>query len=199
MPTKPSYPANRVRELRKAAGMTLAELAEAMVPPADLAGLQKIETRQRNLTHEWIERIARALGVPPTSLIDEAPPAGVAWVPVIGSVSAGAWEEAVAEPLERVPVINPPRDAFALRPDGTSMNLLIPDGGYVVVAPHDRTLRDGRVYVAQREDGTATVKRFRLGEPPMFEPCSTEDHAPITLGEDPIRVIGRVVQAVSPL
>jgi repressor LexA len=187
---------NNVRALRKAAGLTLAQLAERMDPPADIGGLQKIETGLRNLTLDWMQRIAAALGVPPESLISSGPRAN--WVPLIGSIAAGSWREALAHPMGEVPVANAPPGAFALLAEGDSMDLVVPDGGYVVVDPGARDLVDGKIYAMQREDD-ATLKRFAL-DPPRLEPCSTNpQHRPIILGHEPVTVIGRVIWVVQQL
>lgn len=190
---------NRIRELRKARGLTLAQLASALNPPADIAGLQKIEIGKTKLNVHWMGRIADALGVEPGALIGEGQPTDLAWVPLIGTVAAGRWQEAVTHAgEERVPMVNPPKDAFALRAEGDSMNMIVADGGFVVVDPHARELVPGRIYVAQSADGV-TLKRFQL-DPPRFEPCSTNPaHKPIVLGYEPFTVIGRVVWTAAPV
>lgn len=190
---KPSGTANNVRALRQAAGLTLADLASRLVPPADVGGLQKIETGQRNLTLDWMTRIASALDVPKAALIADAGPT-VAWVPLIGFVAAGNWQAAVEHSESHVPVVDPPPDAFALEVRGTSMDKLVPDGGFVVVAPHQRDLLDNKVYVAMNPDGDTTLKRFVSGPPPRFEPVSNDpSHRSINLGHEPLTVIGRIV------
>jgi repressor LexA len=122
-------------------------------------------------------------------------------VPVIGEISAGAWQEAVSEPIGTVPI---PADAagpraFALKPLGDSMNLLVTEEGYAVVDPDQRELIAGKVYAFRNEHGEATFKRY-VDSPPRLEPCSTNpEHEPILLGAEPLVVIGRVVLAVQPV
>ena len=63
------FPDNRIRELRKKAGLTQSELG-------DLVGLHqtqigKLENSGRNLTFEWARRIAQALKVRLADLLDE--------------------------------------------------------------------------------------------------------------------------------
>ncbi|MEE4205233.1 MAG: helix-turn-helix transcriptional regulator [Erythrobacter sp.] len=66
---------NRVRDIRKAKGLTLAELAEACDPPTTAQTIGRLETGMRNLSLRWMERIARALEVDPESLVrsDDSP------------------------------------------------------------------------------------------------------------------------------
>ncbi|ALE15963.1 hypothetical protein AMC99_00656 [Altererythrobacter epoxidivorans] len=60
---------NRIRDIRKGKGMTLAELAEACVPPTTAQTIGRLETGMRNLSLKWMERIAAALGVDPETLV----------------------------------------------------------------------------------------------------------------------------------
>jgi len=63
------FPDNRIRELRKAAGLTQTELG-------DLVGLHQtqignLENGSRNLTIEWARRIAKALSVTTADILGE--------------------------------------------------------------------------------------------------------------------------------
>jgi len=60
---------NRIRAIRKDKGMTLAELAEACVPPTTAQTIGRLETGMRNLSLKWMDRIAGALGVEPEMLV----------------------------------------------------------------------------------------------------------------------------------
>ncbi|MCR2832918.1 helix-turn-helix transcriptional regulator [Parerythrobacter lacustris] len=60
---------NRIRDLRKAKGWTLADLAEACVPETTPQTIGRLETGMRNLSLVWMERIAAALEVDPESLV----------------------------------------------------------------------------------------------------------------------------------
>ncbi|MEM6909480.1 MAG: helix-turn-helix transcriptional regulator [Pseudomonadota bacterium] len=60
---------NRIRAIRKAKGMTLAELAEACDPPTTAQTIGRLETGMRNLSLKWMDRIAAALEVDPASLV----------------------------------------------------------------------------------------------------------------------------------
>jgi len=63
---------NRIRDIRKAKGMTLADLAAACEPPTTAQTIGRLETGMRRLSLEWMNRIAAAMGVDPASLMREA-------------------------------------------------------------------------------------------------------------------------------
>ena len=60
---------NRIRDIRKQKGWTLADLAEACDPPTTPQTVGRLETGMRNLSLKWMERIADALGVEPEVLV----------------------------------------------------------------------------------------------------------------------------------
>lgn len=112
---------NRIRDIRKQKGMTLAEVAEACDPATTAQTIGRLETGTRNLSLTWMNRIAAALGVDPKLLVkgEEAEPAMV----VARLTESGA---------EALPA---PRDAILpteLNGDGTLVCLAIdaPQGEY---------------------------------------------------------------------
>lgn len=60
---------NRIREIRKARGLTLADLAEACDPPTTAQTIGRLETGMRNLSTKWMDRIGAALAVDPQVLV----------------------------------------------------------------------------------------------------------------------------------
>ena len=66
---------NRIRDIRKQKGWTLAEVAAACNPPTTAQTIGRLETGMRNLSLTWMNRIAAALGVDPEMLVrgDESP------------------------------------------------------------------------------------------------------------------------------
>jgi len=60
---------NRIRDIRKRKGLTLAEVATACVPPTTAQTIGRLETGMRNLSLVWMNRIAAALGVDPELLV----------------------------------------------------------------------------------------------------------------------------------
>lgn len=87
---------NRIRDIRKAKGMTLADLAAACTPPTTAQTIGRLETGMRQLSLAWMNRIAAALEVAPESLMrtGAAPPALI--VAELGSDGA----EALTAPRE---------------------------------------------------------------------------------------------------
>lgn len=70
---------NRIREIRKAKGLTLADLGAACSPPTTAQTIGRLETGMRNLSTKWMDRIGSALEVDPEVLVrsDKAPRAKV--------------------------------------------------------------------------------------------------------------------------
>jgi transcriptional regulator with XRE-family HTH domain len=60
---------NRIRDIRKQKGLTLAEVAAACDPPTTAQTIGRLETGMRNLSLVWMNRIAAALGVDPELLV----------------------------------------------------------------------------------------------------------------------------------
>lgn len=60
---------NRIRDIRKQKGMTLAEVAAACNPATTAQTIGRLETGMRNLSLVWMNRIAAALGVDPELLV----------------------------------------------------------------------------------------------------------------------------------
>lgn len=59
----------RLREIRKAKGLTLQQVAERATPPTTAQTIGRLETGVRTLSVGWIDRIAAALEVAPEELI----------------------------------------------------------------------------------------------------------------------------------
>jgi len=126
---------------------------------------------------------------------------GVQYVPVIGLGSAGRWREAVEQsgPRMTIPAGIASDRAFAIEVVGDSMNLLIKDGGWIVVDPGQKSLMDGKCYLIQNAEYEVTVKAYRT-KPPRFEPMSDNDeHQPFLVSDCEFIVLGRVVWTGSPL
>lgn len=87
---------NRIRDIRKSKGLTLAELAEACSPPTTPQTIGRLETGMRSLSLKWMERIAAALEVDPEMLVrSEDSPA-----PMVVATLRAAGPEALAKPRE---------------------------------------------------------------------------------------------------
>src|SRR5678815_4996512 len=60
----------RIREVRRARGMTLDEVAQACSPPTTPQTIGRLETGMRTVSVGWLNRIARALGVEAQDLVE---------------------------------------------------------------------------------------------------------------------------------
>lgn len=89
---------NRIRDIRKAKGLTLAELAEACNPPTTAQTIGRLETGMRNLSIKWMDRIGSALGVEPETLVRSER----GETPQVVAELAAAGAEALANPREAV-------------------------------------------------------------------------------------------------
>lgn len=172
--------------------MTMQELGEKA--GMHYTTVAKLERSQRGLKLGYLASIAAALGVRPGDLLGEATSVlPMRMVPLVGRIAAGNWAEAVEDAQGMVPAPVGGPNAFALRPDGDSMDLIVGPDAYIVVDPDDFELRDGRVFAMKNGDGETTFKKFRM-EPPRLEPCSSNPaHKPIPLGREPLTTIGRVI------
>jgi transcriptional regulator with XRE-family HTH domain len=60
---------NRIRDIRKEKGLTLADVAERCSPPTTAQTIGRLETGMRQLSLAWMNRIGAALGVEPEVLV----------------------------------------------------------------------------------------------------------------------------------
>ena len=58
-----------IRELRRARGLTLAEVASRCVPPTTAQTIGRLETGTRTVSVDWLNRIASALGIEAADLV----------------------------------------------------------------------------------------------------------------------------------
>jgi transcriptional regulator with XRE-family HTH domain len=65
---------NRIRELREARGMTLADLAERVGTTNQQ--ISHLELGKRQLTVDWLRRLGVALGCHPWAVVEEEDPIG---------------------------------------------------------------------------------------------------------------------------
>jgi|SRR5688572_1781851 len=128
-------------------------------------------------------------------------PSDIQMIPVIGLTNAGNWREAITQPGGSVPMPSgrAGERAFAVEVKGDSMDQLFEEGEFVVCDPDSTQLYNDKVYLIENEEHETQVKVYR-GNPARFEPMSSnETHQPLFMGQDQIRVIGRVVWRGGPL
>lgn len=89
---------NRIRDIRRQKGMTLADVAGRCNPPTTAQTIGRLETGMRSLSLAWMNRIGAALGVEPQLLVkaDQESPARL--VARIGAQGA----EALAKPMDAI-------------------------------------------------------------------------------------------------
>lgn len=176
------------------------EVGLRMEPPVSIPTIAKLEKREMALSLDYIREFARVLEVPEVDIIALSP-ISVRHIPLVGSIPAGDWGEAVRLSDETVPI---PADAggprsFALKFDGDSMSSLTGDqgggGGFGVCDPDQRDLIDGKVYAVMNEAGETTVKKFQLSPPSLVPMSDNPNHEPILIGRSPFVVIGRITYA----
>ena len=80
----------RIREVRRARGMTLDDVAHACVPPTTPQTIGRLETGTRTVSVGWLNRIAQALGVDAADLVDHPDRSELPVVAVLGANGASA-------------------------------------------------------------------------------------------------------------
>lgn len=80
----------RIREVRQARGLTLEQVADRCLPPTTPQTIGRLETGTRTVSVGWLNRIATALGVEATDLVDHPERQEVPVIAVLGSGGASA-------------------------------------------------------------------------------------------------------------
>jgi len=93
---------NRIRDIRRQKGLTLAEVAARCQPPTTAQTIGRLETGMRSLSLAWMNRIAGALGIDPQVLVKAESSTAPTLIARLGINGA----EAVANPVEALfPVV----------------------------------------------------------------------------------------------
>jgi len=80
----------RIREVRRARGLTLDDVARRCDPPTTAQTVGRLETGTRTVSIGWLNRIARALGVEAQDLVDGGEASELAVAAVLGPAGATA-------------------------------------------------------------------------------------------------------------
>lgn len=164
-------PGKKIRAARKAAGLTQADLASRLGVPQSV--ISDWENEKLKSFADYAEPIHRALKLPLDVLLHSAAHSPVRGIEVVGEVQAGVWRTAVELPQEdrtMLPVVGVAgydgAKLSGLKVAGPSMDLLYPDGSYViVVSAEDTDVRHGDrvvVYRAKGELTEASLKEVRV-------------------------------------
>ena len=217
---------NRVKERRKAAGITLEKLAE--LSGYSTSYLSRIESGQRQLNEESADAIASALGCAPAQLMKntvklssknpiDARLSEEFKVHILGSIQAGAPVDIQEQPIDPDDYVTlPDREGprrFALRVKGDSMNEVAKHGDTVICVTYFDLGRDPEpneyVIVQHRHENgltDATMKKYVVqdGEAYLVPESTNPAHqAPIVIkdnGEAGATVIwARVVHVIKRL
>lgn len=198
-----------VRRTMKAKKVSQADLAGALglagqsAVSALLAGKRKVSVDEAAAIYAMLDLDAPARERPADAPQAEPPAAlpDYAVVPVIGMAGAGNWRESVEIPQGFMPVPQrlAGRAVFGIAVSGDSMDLLIEDGGLILVDAAQKELVPGGVFLIANSAGEATVKRYRR-DPARFEPCSSNPlHRPFLVSDDDFRIVGKVVWKSAPV
>ena len=186
-----AFDPERVRSAMSEQKVTQSDLAK--VTGLNQSAVSNILNGSRRVKVEEAETIYSFLGIGRSPDVQQ--------VPIIGLASAGNWREAILVRGGTMPV--PPNvagaKAFAIEVKGDSMDKIIPDGGFAIVDPDQTQLYNDKVYLIQNGEHEAQVKLYR-SNPARFEPASNNElHCTYFVGQEPVRVIGRVVWQGAPL
>jgi transcriptional regulator with XRE-family HTH domain len=92
----------RIREVRRARGMTLDDVARRCVPPTTPQTIGRLETGTRTVSVGWLNRIANALGVEAQDLVEGGDTAELKVAAILGPNGATAPRKAAIAVPPRV-------------------------------------------------------------------------------------------------
>lgn len=202
--------ADRLRWARQTAGYeTASEFCRLQDIPRGTYG--GYESGSRGIPLKTAMKLSRILNIDlnwlltgqgsPREGIDVSPASeSVRWAPVISWVQAGhlGGADMSIQSDTYIPILAVAQAPVALIVQGTSMNRIAPPNAYIVVDPNQTEAEDGWAVIAL-VDGTVVFKRYRcVNGPTRLEPDSTEQHETI-YPTDELRIVGRVIQVITPV
>jgi transcriptional regulator with XRE-family HTH domain len=84
----------RIREVRRARGMTLDDVARRCIPPTTPQTIGRLETGTRTVSVGWLNRIANALGVEAQDLVEGGETSELKVAAILGAGGASAPRKA---------------------------------------------------------------------------------------------------------
>jgi transcriptional regulator with XRE-family HTH domain len=195
--TQKTYP-NRIREIRKLKKVTQAELGFLMQSGLTDSTIAKLESGAMVLTVPYMLEIATVLGVNPIELVFDTSATGVRYVPVLeadsllGSVDLMDFGSFMGK-MQPIPIHHAGVNLFAVRSSGGKLDsFLLGEQGYMIVDPDDCELADGHSF-AVISGGLISARKFCVGDLTLATTRFAPDAAPIKVGGEPFKVLGRVV------
>lgn len=190
--------AQQIKQLRKQAGMSQAELATVLRVTQQAVG--KWETGRSSPDHETLSRLSEYFNVSIDFLLGNLTLSGTVDdfpIPIIGTVKAGfgalAFEEDYGTEYARV---KNPENYFFLIVRGDSMEPRIHDGDLALVR-RQKSLENGELGVVVYGDGEGTLKKFiRKGNAVILQPFNTSYQPQILIDDDlnSLHIVGKVVE-----
>jgi transcriptional regulator with XRE-family HTH domain len=186
---------NNISSIREQKGLTIEQLAERS--GLSVGYISRMARGERNISLKNLAKLADALGVSPSELIEDQPPSEI---PIVTWVSAGMMVRNDGQQDEviggiQMPDLDPKGHWIALEVAGDSMDRISPPGSLIFVNLLDRELVPNACYIIANEENEVTYKRFR-SNPSRFEPVSTNSlHETIYPDEEPT-IIGRVRRSI---
>ena len=194
--------ANRLKELREGAGLTLEYVAERL--GLSVSQVSRLERGKSEPTLSRLQEFATLYGVRVQDIINHKQPTST--IMVRGAVQAGQWVEALEWPRDDwYPVsiivqeqyVRVPK--FGLEVRGPSMDLVYPPGTIVICVNTfhlTEPIKPGKRVIVERENGNglieATVKEYvvddegtpwllpRSSKPEFQQPIKVDENAKIT-------------------
>lgn len=199
---------DRLRELRKASGLTQRQLAS--ITKLGESSISMYESEKREPDFEVLELLADFFNVDTNYILGRTEsttfiPSTIRLgtinrrVPVYGRIAAGVPFEALEDIIGEIEVPSEfatREDLFGLLVVGDSMSKIIPDGYFALLQKTD-TLENGAIGAIRVNGHDATLKKFfTLTDYVVLEPLSyNPDHKPMIIGKEgpDIHVIGKLL------
>lgn len=195
----------RIKEARKAAGLTQVELAKKTELSRSYIG--DIEKDRYNPSVSTLQLIAKATNAPLEALLPSTKPPKPAGrgvrIPVLGRVVAGIPIEAVEEILdyeEITPELAATGEFFALQVRGDSMLPKLEEGDVVIVKKQE-DVETGDIAIVLVNGDEATIKQVKKVNggimlygfnPDVYEPHFYSNQQ---IQELPVRILGKVIES----
>lgn len=180
----------RLKEIRKAQGLTQKEVAEKLHIAQSSYSLW--ESGKTKIDVDTMKVLAEILGVSFETLAGNK-----SWIPIVGDVSAGIPTEAIEYPADDWEQLdesmqNDGHEYFALKIKGDSMSPRMAIGDVVIVR-RQPTIENDEIGVFLI-DGEATVKKIQITRQGIWLIATNPSYAPRFVNPQDLIVLGKVVE-----